>query len=192
MPATDGTPLNPDEQKALIPNLSTQEELNEWERKNIVSARVWALDQRRVKSDDPLRQSYVRELHRRMFDQTWKWAGTYRKSEKNIGVPFHEITERLENLLRDARYWIELKTYAPEEIAVRLHHGIAFVHPFPNGNGRHARLMADVVAVRLGQPVFSWGGASLTEAGELRRNYIQALQAADNGDFAALFQFCRS
>ena len=195
--ASDGgsgnTPLSPEERAGLIPDLATKEELNEWERENILSARTWALSDRQVRSQHPLTQHYVRELHRRMFDQTWEWAGTFRKTEKNIGVPFYEIPERSENLLRDARYWVEHKTYPADEIAVRLHHGLTFIHPFPNGNGRHARLMADVVAAKLGEPVFTWGAAAdLVEIGETRSTYIKALQSADGGDIRPLLRFARS
>jgi Fic-DOC domain mobile mystery protein B len=95
---------------------------------------------------------YLRKLHAKMFDQTWKWAGDYRRSEKNLGVPVHEIRERLVALFADARYWIENNTYSPDEIAVRFHHRLVLIHPFPNGNGRRARLIADVVAMKLGRP----------------------------------------
>ncbi len=183
------TPLTPDEQAGLIPDLTTRQELNEWERENILSARTWALGHTRR---DLLTQDYVRELHRRMFDQTWKWAGTFRRSEKNIGVPFYEIPERLENLLRDARYWVEHRTYPPDEIAVRLHHRLTFIHPFPNGNGRHARLTADVVAVKLGEPVFTWGRADLAGVGEIRDAYMRTLRVADAGETCPLLLFARS
>jgi len=186
------TPLSPDEQAALIPNLSTQQELNEWERENILSGRKWALSKRRIRSQDLFIQPYVRDLHRRMFDRTWKWAGAFRTTEKNIGVPAHEIIERLENLLRDARYWAEHQTHPADEIAVRLHHGLTLVHPFPNGNGRHARLMADVVAMKFGQPVFSWGAADLMRHGGSRDRYIGALRAADARDIQPLLIFSRS
>ncbi len=185
------TPLSPDEQTGLIPDLTNKEELNEWERENILSARTWALTKRQ-QSRDPLTQNYARELHRRMFDATWTWAGTFRQTEKNIGVPFYEIPERLENLLRDARYWVEHQTYSADEIAVRLHHGLTFVHPFPNGNGRHARLMADVVAVKLGRPTFTWGATDLISVGETRHAYIEALKVADGGDIGPLLTFARS
>jgi len=186
------TPLSPDEQAGLIPDLTTKEELNEWERENILSARTWALSEKHAQSRDPFCQDYTRELHRRMFNETWKWAGKFRTTEKNIGVPFYEIPERLENVLRDARYWVEHQTYSVDEIAVRLHHGLTFIHPFPNGNGRHARLVADVVAVKIGRPAFTWGAEDLVSVGATRHAYIEALHAADGGDFASILAFARS
>lgn len=186
------TPLSPDEQAGLIPDLTTKEELNEWERDNILAARIWALGDRQLQSRDVFTQDYVRELHQKMFDQTWQWAGTFRKTEKNIGVHFYEIPEQLENLLRDVKYWVEHKTYPTDEIAVRLHHKLTFIHPFPNGNGRHARLLADVVAVKLGEPVFTWGAANLVEVEKSRNAYIAALQTADGGDVRPLLRFARS
>jgi Fic-DOC domain mobile mystery protein B len=191
--AEDGnTPLSAEEQDDLIPNLATREELNEWERQNILKAYGWALNEKHIDRRDPLTEPYVRELHRRMFDQTWKWAGRYRTTEKNIGIPVHQIQESLAALLGDARYWLGNRSFAPDEIAVRLHHRLVFIHPFANGNGRHARLMADLLARRQGRPVFSWGGAELVKAGDFRRRYIDALRAADRNEIEPLLEFARS
>jgi Fic-DOC domain mobile mystery protein B len=191
--AEDGnTPLSPEEQADLIPNLATREELNEWERQNILEAYGWALHEKNIPRLDPLTEHYLRELHRRMFDQTWKWAGEYRRTEKNIGVPFHEIRERLMALFGDVRYWIENDTYSLDETAVRFHHRLVLIHPFPNGNGRHARLITDVLAMKLGRPAFTWGSASLVKEGEARNKYLEAIRAADNGDVQPLLNFARS
>jgi Fic-DOC domain mobile mystery protein B len=186
------TPLSADEQADLIPSLATREELNEWERQNILEAYGWAFDEKGIGRRDPLTEPYLRELHKRMFDQTWKWAGTYRTTEKNIGIPFYQIQNSLAALLGDARYWQEHETHALDEIAVRFHHRLVFIHPFSNGNGRHARMMADVLAKRQGRPVFTWGGAELVRAGDFRRRYIEALQAADRNEIEPLIQFARS
>ena len=192
-PGGDGnTPLSPEEQDDLIPDLTTKEELNEWERQNILEASAWALGQRNLNRRDPFSEAYVRELHRRMFDQTWKWAGVYRTTEKNIGIPHYRIHEALPALLGDARYWVEHRTFAPDELAVRFHHKLVWIHAFANGNGRHARLMADVVARRLGKPEFTWGRADIVRAGDFRRSYIDALRAADKNDIQPLLAFARS
>ena len=144
------TPFSPDELANLIPNLATKQELNEWERENILLARDWATTDR-TSAVDMASDEYVRKLHGKMFDQTWKWAGEYRCAEKNIGVPFYEIRERVGTLLGDVRYWIENDTHSRDEIAVRFHHRLVLIHPFANGNGRHARLIADVLAMKLGR-----------------------------------------
>ncbi len=194
-PFTEGegnTPLSADERADLLPNLANQEELNEWERQNILEAYAWALAPNNLRRRDPLVESYLRDLHRRMFDQTWRWAGVYRTTEKNIGVPPAEIRERLAALLADARYWLEHETYPPDELAVRFHHRLVFIHPFANGNGRHARLMADVLAQRQARPVFAWGGGDLVRAGDFRQRYIEALRAADAHDIRPLLAFARS
>ena len=186
------TPLTPDEEADLIPNLGTRDELNEWERLNFLEAYSWALDRKRFRRLDPLEEPYVQDLHRRMFDQTWKWAGRYRLTEKNLGIAPHLIRDALAGLLGDARYWVEHGTYAPDEIAVRLHHRMVFIHPFANGNGRHARLMANVLTLRLGRPVFTWGSAELVRTGDFRARYIAALRAADGRDIQPLLRFARS
>jgi Fic-DOC domain mobile mystery protein B len=186
------TPLSPEEQADLIPELTTKEELNEWERQNILEAFAWALNPRNLLRNNPLSETYIRDLHQRMFDQTWKWAGTYRTTEKNIGIPHYQIRESLSVLLGDARYWMEHQTFERDEIAIRFHHRLVAIHPFANGNGRHARLIADVVAQRMGRPVFTWGGAHLVQAGDFRRTYIDALRAADRNDIQPLLTFART
>ena len=189
---SDGnTPLSPEELADLIPSLATKEDLNEWERENIINAREWAAKDRTT-AIDVVSDAYIRKLHEKMFDQTWKWAGQYRNTEKNIGVPFHEIREQLGGLVGDVRYWIENQTYSADEIAMRFHHRLVQIHPFPNGNGRHARLLADLLVTKLGQRSFTWGARDLVKAGEARAKYLEAIRAADDGDIKLLLTFARS
>lgn len=183
------TPLDGDELASLIPgHITTQGELNEWEQLNIVQGEQWARKQRK----DILTESFVRQLHKQMFGETWKWAGEFRKTDKNIGVDWLKIGVELKKLLDDTHYQIEHASYPSDEIAVRFHHRLVFIHPFPNGNGRHARLMADLLAERLGQPRFTWGSRSLIDESATRQRYIAALQAADARDIAPLLAFARS
>lgn len=186
------TPLSPDEHAGLIPSLATQDELNQWERENIIAARAWALSRRRLKASDLFTEAYVRELHRRMFSDTWKWAGAYRRSAKNLGVPAHEIRDRIAVLLGNVQYWIEHHTYDLDEIAVRGHHELVVIHPFANGNGRHARLYADVIAAKFGRDEFSWGRDTMVAADPVRAAYLQALRAADRHEMLELLNFARS
>ena len=186
------TAINLDDAAALKPNLATQRELDEWEYRNILEARAWALDGRRLGKRDPLTERYIRELHFRMFNETWRWAGQYRTSNTNLGIPFGQIRDQLGQLVGDARFWVENKTYDLDEIAVRFHHRIVWIHPFPNGNGRHGRLIADVIAIKWRREPFSWGPSDLTAAGTTRDQYVKALRAADNnGDIKPLLQFAR-
>lgn len=189
--SSGNTPLSAEELADLIPSLATKEELNEWERENILLGREWAISDR-TKPISMASDEYIRKLHGKMFEETWKWAGQYRHTEKNIGVPVHEIREKLMQLFGDVRDWIENSTYYPDEIAVRFHHRLALIHPFPNGNGRHARLIADALEVRLGQPAFTWGSTNLVKEGEARTRYLEAIRAADNGDIQPLLKFARS
>jgi Fic-DOC domain mobile mystery protein B len=194
---SDGnTPIRPEEAEQLIPRISTMGELNEYEALNILRAREWAFDNRTMKSTDPLEESYVRELHHRMFDNVWKWAGTYRKHELNIGCDPREILQRIPQLLGNVQYWLEHKTFPVDECLVRLHHQlVSKIHPFPNGNGRHARMITDIVAVRLGHPEFTWGaGNDLVTEGDARIRYLAALRALDanENDVKALLDFARS
>ena len=183
------TPLTQEERDGLIPSYITlRHELNEAEQVNIRAAIQWAYSRKR----DVLDQQCLRELHRRMFGDVWKWAGTYRTTARNIGVEAHRIIDELQLTIQDARYWVEHGTYTPDEIAVRFSHRVVAIHPFPNGNGRFSRLVGDLLAAQLGQPPFTWGRANLIDAGETRSSYIAALQAADNHDVGPLLRFARS
>jgi Fic-DOC domain mobile mystery protein B len=185
----DATPLTAEEKRELIPaHITYRCELNEAEQENIARAQDWALNRRR----DPVSEKFIKELHRRMLGEVWRWAGKFRASERNLGIPFYEIPVALRQLFDDTRAWIEYRTYPPDEIAVRFHHGLVQIHAFPNGNGRHARLTADLLVMRLGGERFSWGSANLQDAGAVRKRYIAALQAADNHDIGPLLAFARS
>jgi Fic-DOC domain mobile mystery protein B len=184
------TPIDPDEAEGLIPgHIGTQAELNEWEQANIAAAETWLASRRRV---PVLSLDFLRELHARMFGSTWTWAGSFRTTGKSIGVPAHNIPAALDDLLANTLYQVEHKTFDADEIALRFHHELVRIHPFPNGNGRHARFMTDLLLIELGRDRFTWGSASLRPAGVTRSSYLTALKAADNGDLDLLRRFTRS
>lgn len=183
------TLLEPDERAQLIPTyITTRAQLNEAEQINITEADGWAFSRRR----DVLNERFLLNLHKRMFGRVWRWAGTFRTTERNIGIEAYRIGVELRMLLDDARFHVDNTTYLPDEIAVRFHHRLVWIHPFPNGNGRHARMVADLLAVALDQPRFSWGSASLVEAAATRTAYVAALKAADNYDIEPLLAFART
>jgi Fic-DOC domain mobile mystery protein B len=185
------TPLDPEEADGLLPDhLSTRGELNAWEQLNITEAVRWL--QRRKSGEPVLTIEFLRELHRRMFSDTWAWAGRFRNTMKNIGVAPEAIAEHIHNLLADVRYWIEHRSYPVDEVACRLHHRLVAIHPFPNGNGRHARLMTDALLHHMGVPPFTWGSGSIDEKGQARERYLHALRSADRGDLSLLLRFVRS
>jgi Fic-DOC domain mobile mystery protein B len=193
--ADGNTPIRQEDAEQLIPRISTMGELNEYEALNILEARAWAFSSRTMTSADPLEESYVRTVHRKMFDQVWKWAGTYRKHEVSIGCDPAEIAQRIPQLLANTKYWLDHKTFPIDECLIRFHHQLVKIHPFANGNGRHARMITDVVAVKHGQAEFSWGaGANLVAEGRARSAYLAALRAldADENDIKPLLAFARS
>ena len=189
----DATPLEPGERDGLLQTWIThRHDLNEAEQENIVNGAAWARRRRGLKTVDLLNDEFARTLHKRMFGDVWKWAGTYRRTERNIGIAAHRIPMEMAALFDDARYWAKRATYPPDEMAVRLHHRLVAIHPFPNGNGRHARMMADLLIERLGGEPFSWGSGSLADTGELRARYVAALRAADGHNIGPLLAFARS
>ena len=178
----------PEETRDLIPShIAYRHELNAAEQRNILRGQAWALTRKR----DVLAESFVKSLHKHMLGDVWRWAGKYRRTERNLGIALWEIPLEMRKLLDDAKTWMACRTYPPDEIAVRFHHRLVFIHPFPNGNGRHARLMADLLIMSMGAPRFSWGRESLREAGDMRRKYISALQAADKHEVQPLVNFAR-
>ncbi|HEX05492.1 MAG TPA: mobile mystery protein B [Bacteroidetes bacterium] len=183
------TPLTEEEREQLAPSYITlRSELNEAEQANILEAEEWAFSRKR----DVLDERFLKNLHQRMFGRVWRWAGKFRQSERNIGVDAYRISTGLRQLVDDCRYWIENGTYDPDEIATRFHHHLVLIHPFPNGNGRHARLAADLLLTASGRPRFTWGRINLVDASKTRKAYVAALRAADNHDYGPLLQFVRS
>jgi Fic-DOC domain mobile mystery protein B len=193
--ADGNTPVRREVAEQLIPRISTMGELNEYEALNILEARAWAFSSRTMTSTDPLEESYIRTLHSKMFDQVWKWAGTYRKHEASIGCDPTEIMQRIPQLFANTNYWLDHKTFPIDECLIRFHHQLVKIHPFANGNGRHARMITDAIAVKRGQAEFSWGaGANLVAEGRARAAYLAALRALDENenDVKPLLQFARS
>jgi Fic-DOC domain mobile mystery protein B len=188
------TPLDPDEAEALIPgHISTRSELNAWEAENIRAAMRWAA----ARPPNVLDASILRTLHKRMFDKTWRWAGRYRMSDTSVGpYRWSDVPRLVHDLVADVQAQFESSSQSPgalDALAARYHHRLVLIHPFPNGNGRHARLATDLLLQRWGRPRFSWGGAVDGVTGSaVRQAYVSALRDADGGRFEALLRFVRS
>jgi Fic-DOC domain mobile mystery protein B len=187
------TPLDLDEANAVTPSwVATRADLDRAEEENILRAEAWGAG-RGFRPSAILTETFIRRLHRRMLGEVWQWAGNYRTSNKNIGVEHWRIRDEVGQLLGDARYWVEKQVYERDELAVRVHHRLVLIHPFPNGNGRLARSAADLLVEALGGERFSWGRALAAEdPPAARQTYIYALQRADGGDIAPLIAFARS
>jgi Fic-DOC domain mobile mystery protein B len=193
-PLEGATPIPPDDQKKLLATwVTTREDLNAAEEDNITSGLAWA-QHRKVKPRTIASERFSRQLHKNMFGKVWKWGGAYRDVElEGIGVPRWQIASKNAELFDQFQYWIEHKTFSPDEIAVRFHHQLVFVHAFPNGNGRHSRMMGDLLVEGLGEKPFTWGSGDLQDdTAELRKAYIATLKKADNGDISDLLAFARS
>jgi Fic-DOC domain mobile mystery protein B len=187
------TPLDPNEIEGLIPNIALQSELNAREEENIIQARRWALSARNRRLQTGILSSYnLRLLHGKMFGDVWRWSGQFRRTEKNIGVSWYHIPSALHDLCEDVKAQLELRSYPIDECAARFHHRLVQIHPFPNGNGRHARLATDILLLSLGSKEFSWGRSNLVVDCSLRSSYIDALRVADRGEIQKLLEFAGS
>ncbi len=186
------TALDEDEKEGLlIRSISIRAELDEFEQQNIERAIAWTM-KKRFKIEEILSEQFVRKLHNKMFDQTWRWAGEFRKSNKNIGVDKFQIGIELKYLLDDCKYWVENNSFSDDEIAIRFKHRMVHIHPFPNGNGRHSRLIADVLIEHgFSKPVFSWGSGNLAPKSNIRSEYLNALFEADKDNYSPLIKFAR-
>jgi Fic-DOC domain mobile mystery protein B len=186
--ANGATPLDPNEAAGLkLNHISLLSELNEFENQNISKAIVWINRQR---EKNILTPRFVTDLHQRMFGNVWKWAGAFRTSDKNMGVPWYEIAASLKVLLDDVQYWIDNSSYSLDEVGARLHHRLVSIHPFPNGNGRHARLYCDAFMMNQKSAPFTWGQKSI-DVSVVRQMYLEALRAADSRDYSLLLDFVR-
>ncbi len=187
------TPIDEEEKEGLlIETVSTKTELDEFEQLNIEEALQWVFG-KKIKHEQVFTEKFIRNLHKRMYGNIWAWAGTFRKSDKNIGVDKHQIPMQLKVLCDDALYWIENHTYSPEEIVIRFKHRLVSIHCFPNGNGRHTRLMADIIIEKLfNKELFSWGASNLSKATETRIAYLQAVKQANQNKYQPLLDFASS
>jgi Fic-DOC domain mobile mystery protein B len=165
--------------------------LNQFEQANINEALIWLTSKRKIKN--LLSEEFIIQVHQRMFGLVWNWAGQFRRTETNLGVDWTKIRIELRQLVADVDFWVEHHTYLPDEVAIRFKHRLVSIHCFPNGNGRHSRIMADLIAVHVFElDKFSWGNSSLVDSSEQRKSYLNALKLADNGDFSQLIKFARS
>ena len=187
------TPLDEEEKEGLkIKSITTQGELDEFEQLNIEKAVEWTIHTK-LNPENILTEKFIKDLHKRMYGDIWKWAGKFRKTEKNSGIPWTQIGIELKILLDDTKYWIENKTYSPAEIAIRFKHQIVSIHCFPNGNGRHSRMMADIIIESIfGEEIFSWHQSNMIKANQKRKEYIDALKKADNGNIDQLIKFAKN
>jgi Fic-DOC domain mobile mystery protein B len=187
------TPITEEEKEGLmIQTISNRKELDEFEQLNIETAVEWSLKQK-FTAERILTTKFILDVHKRMFNKTWKWAGKIRTSNKNLGIDKFQINQEMKVLCDDCKYWIENNIYSDEEIAIRFKHRIVSVHPFPNGNGRHSRLCADILISHIyNENVFSWGRFNLVNPSESREKYLKAIYAADKGDIQPLLNFARS
>jgi len=188
------TPIDEEEKEGLrIATISTQEELNEFEQLNIEEALQWVFS-KKFKARQLFMEKFICKLHQRMLGNVWTWAGTFRMSNKNIGVDRYQIPMELKVLCDDAIYWLENETYPPDEMAIRFKHRLVSIHCFPNGNGRPSRILADIIIEHVFQKgAFSWGGGGkLSIDSDSRAAYIQAVKQADLNNYEALLKFARS
>lgn len=182
----NSTPLTEEEKQQLKAKwITTRAELNELETKGIAEAEIWLLTNKK----DILTETFIKTLHKKMFGNIWKWAGNFRTTERNIGVAPYDIQPKLRMLLDDIKFWIVSETYSKKEIAIRFHHRLVQIHPFPNGNGRISRIMADLIMRKFNLQALNWGFGDLTEISVLRSKYIKALQEADKGNYEPLISF---
>jgi Fic-DOC domain mobile mystery protein B len=187
------TPLEQEEIDALrIPTIATHGELDEFEQQNIEKAVQWTMNGS-FKADVIFNERFIRKLHTQMYGDVWSWAGEFRKTNKNIGMDWWKISLELKYLLDDVLYWFKNDTFSPDEIAIRFKHRLVSIHCFPNGNGRHSRLMADIIIEKIyKEPIFSWGASNLSKEDDTRKTYLKAVKAADNGNYNLLLDFARS
>jgi Fic-DOC domain mobile mystery protein B len=191
-----GTPLTDEERQGLRLPVFTRDDLNRAEAENITRAMSWLFfSRRRLQPELVTREAWLRRLHGRMYDQVWAWAGQYRTTDRNLGVPCWQVRVDMRNVEADVGEWLadsSATRYSNDECAIRFGYRLVVIHPFPNGNGRWSRLASDALIVALGGSRFTWGGAFLANPGALRRDYIAALQAADaDADFQPLLTFSR-
>lgn len=187
------TALDEEEKEGLkIKLITTKKELDQFEQLNIEKAVEWTIHNK-FKAEKIISEKFIKDLHKKMYGDVWKWAGKFRKTNKNIGVKWTQIDIEIKKLIEDTRFWLKNNTYSPQEIAIRFKHRIVLIHCFPNGNGRHSRLMADIIIESVfGKDIFSWHKSNMIKADETRKKYIISLKEADKGNIKPLLDFAQN
>lgn len=126
-------------------------------------------------------------IHQEMFGEVWSWAGEKRKSGKNLGPPPAKVGFEINRLLFDFHRW-EKSKIEPIEIAARLHQRLVWIHPFENGNGRWARMAANLYLHGKGLPLIQWPTDQEFVKKVFKPAYLSALRAADGGDHGPLLK----
>ena len=190
IPDQGQTPLDSEYLSGLrLVGVTTKLQLDELEQLNIQSAMNWLI-RNPPKHDSLLEEKFIKSLHKRMFGDVWLWAGNFRRVDTNIGVDWWKIPSELKLLMDDAQFWLEHNTYPKEEWAIRIKHRLVSIHCFPNGNGRHSRLFADVLINNFANmPYFTWGAQASLDEYTTRANYLTSLRTADLGDYRPLIRF---
>jgi len=186
------TPLSEEEKEGILSKtISTHGDLDELEQANIESALLWVKG-KKFNKEEVLSEDFIKKLHKKMFGDVWRWAGDFRRSEKNIGISWTSIGVELRKLLDNTLFLIENEVLPSDEIAIDFKHKLVNIHCFPNGNGRHSRMMADIIIEKIyEETIFSWNSSNMVKADETRANYINAIRKGDDGDIKPLIEFAR-
>ena len=187
------TPLTADDMLGLKQmHVETREQLNELEAANILQGQIWVSGLKGLKIESVFDRNFIINLHLALFGDVWKWAGTFRTRELNIGVDPVNISVELHNFLEDAKCWIEFDHFDNLELSARIQHRLVKIHPFVNGNGRHSRMFTDIVRIfLLKEKPMKWAEAKLENMSMERSSYIQGLRKADAGDFSVFLKYLK-
>ena len=180
-----------DDISGLLLNISkhyTLQELYIYEAKNITKATLKYLSAKPDKKLAPFDYEWLLQLHYEMFGDVWEWAGKPRKVELSIGIKAYMVPMELKKLVDDLIYWQEHKTFNTIEIASKIHHRAVQIHPFKNGNGRWARMLANIYLKQNGLAPTKWNENLLSKENPHRDKYITALKKADKGDYTELIK----
>jgi Fic-DOC domain mobile mystery protein B len=170
-----------------IKGIRTRKELNILEAENIRNVVVKYLAVKPSRRTARFDVAWARRLHKEMFGDVWKWAGQFRTEDLNIGVAWHQVETSLQNLLDDLKCWLQHGTGLLDQ-AVMLHHRAVQIHPFRNGNGRWARMLANIWLRRHDHPPTEWPEETVGAQSTIRDEYIKAIRLADEGDYGPLME----
>lgn len=175
-----------------VKGVQTRSQLDSVEAANILKVVSKYFGRRRpTERMAPFTLQWVKRLHREMFGDVWKWAGRNRTSEINIGVKWHLIDEKLQQLLDDLACWGQSEVGVLEQAAM-LHHRAVQIHPFYNGNGRWARMLANILLHSRGYSSTGWPNELIGTTSIIRDRYIAAIKAADDGNYDLLTDLHRT
>jgi fido (protein-threonine AMPylation protein) len=188
------TPIDPSGLRSPYKKwVKTRRQLAQPEAENIRKATLKYLTGKLTCRKAPFDVAWMLRLHHEMLGDVWQWAGQTRRTGCQFGVDWQQIEMQLYGTVEDLEIWQESMDLL--EQSTNLHFRGVWIHPFQDGNGRWARLLANIWLRLNGEPIVEWPAEVSGIESRIRQEYLDCIRHAIDGEMGPLIKmhkkFCR-